>query len=364
MKRFCVAGIFCVGLGIVAALTTPVSAADGDSTQSLLVAVKPIEPFVYLSEGKPKGFSIDLIESIGRKLGKQIDYVKRDTVENVLDATKRGDADVAIAAISITADREASMDFSHPFYRSGLRIAVPSRNAASWLSTLRRFASWEFLSMLATLAGITLFAAHLLWVFERRTNPECFPASYFAGVGESLWWSIATIITGGCENKAPVTLWGRLVAVAWMLGSIVLVASFTATLASRMTSEAVIGAIDGPGALSGRTVATVRGTVAENELRTMEARVIPCPTLEHAMTAAMNGNAEAVVFDAPVLAHMIANTPAIAMHLVGPVFEHSDYGIAMAPGSDHRKPINQAILELVESDELAELQLKWFGERE
>jgi ABC-type amino acid transport substrate-binding protein len=68
MKRFCVAGIFCVGLGIVAALTTPVSAADGDSTQSLLVAVKPIEPFVYLSEGKPKGFSIDLIESIGRKI--------------------------------------------------------------------------------------------------------------------------------------------------------------------------------------------------------------------------------------------------------------------------------------------------------
>lgn len=348
----------------VALIASTAMAEDPIPGAPLSVAVRHIEPFVYLDQDKPEGFSIDVIEAIGRKLDRPITYLQRETVEDLLDTAQRGEANLAIAAISITASREAKLDFSHPFYRTGLRIAVPSRHAPSWLSTLRRFASWDFLSMLATIGGITLLAAHLLWAIEHRCNPESFPASYAKGVGEALWWSVATIITGGCENKAPVSLLGRLVAVAWMLGSIVLVASFTATLASQMTSESVVGAIDGPNSLPGHVVATIGGTLAEAELRGMEARVLPCPTIEAAIDAAVIGRADAVVFDAPVLAHAITNAPDKPIHLVGPMFEHSDYGIAMPRGSELRKSINQALLELVEGGELVKLQSKWFGERE
>jgi len=175
---------------------------------------------------------------------------------------------------------------------------------------------------------------------------------------------VATIITGGCENKAPVSLMGRMVAVGWMLGSIVLVASFTATLASQMTAESVASAISGPKDLSGRTVPTVKETTVVDDLQSMQALVLPCSTLDDAIAAAASGKADAVVFDAPVLANTIVEATRCPVRLVGPIFEHQDYGIALPPGSPLRKQINRILLTLAETGELAKLNLTWFGEKE
>jgi polar amino acid transport system substrate-binding protein len=214
------------------------------------------------------------------------------------------------------------------------------------------------------LTGLALVAAHLLWFIERSVNPSCFPRAYVAGVGEALWWSVATIITGGCENKAPVSLLGRLVAVAWMLASIVLVAVFTATLSSQMTTESVTGAIAGPDGLPGRVIATVGGTSVTDDLRRMRASIHECSDLSRAIASVVAGKADAVVFDAPVLAYHVRNDARSPIRLVGPVFDHQDYGIAFPPGSLLRKAVNQALLTLHENGTLAELNLRWFGEKE
>lgn len=332
--------------------------------EPLRVAVKRIEPFVYTDEARPRGFSIDLAEKIARDLNRRVEYVVVSTVQQLLDAARDRSVDFSIAAITVTAEREAGIDFSHPCFRSGLRIAVPFRGGPTWWATLHRLFSADLLAMLATLTGLTLAAAHLLWLIERNVNPECFPSTYLAGIGEAVWWSVATIITGGCENKAPISLMGRMVAVAWMLGSIVLVASFTATLSSQMTAESVAGAIGGPRDLSGRTVATVKGTTVVDDLQSMEAIVLQCSTLDDAISSAASGKADAVVFDAPVLANTIMEATRCPVRLVGPIFEHQDYGIALPPGSPLRKQINQILLTLAETGELAKLNLTWFGERE
>jgi polar amino acid transport system substrate-binding protein len=346
---------------VLALTAVPCAAADEPRVR---VAVKQIEPFVFTAAGTPSGFSIDVWDAISRSLDVTTDYRVVATVSELLELVQSGEVDAGIAAITITAEREAEVDFSHPLHRSGLRIAVPTHSHTTWLATLRRLLSMDFLAMLATLLGLTLLTAHLLWFLERRTNPDCFPQSYLAGVGEALWWSVATIITGGCENKAPVSLPGRLVAVAWMLGSILLVATFTATLASQMTAETVAGAITGPEGLPGRTIATVRDTTALQDLRQMLAVPLPCDSLDAAITAAATGQADAVVFDAPALAYTLHNDPHGRVKLVGPVFNHQHYGVALPTGSPLRKKVNQALLTLGENGTLAELNQKWFGERE
>ena len=224
--------------------------------------------------------------------------------------------------------------------------------------------SADLLAMFLTLVGLTLIASHLLWFIERGVNPDCFPARYFHGVGEAVWWSVATIITGGCENKAPVSLFGRLVAVAWMLGSIVLVASFTATLSSQMTAETVAGAITGPDDLPGRLVATVANTSAVPDLRNRNAKVRECQDLATALKDVADGRADAVVFDAPVLAHEVNRDWNGRVRLIGPLFEQQNYGIVLPRGSALRKAVNQAMLSLEETGKLAELNEKWFGQRE
>lgn len=342
----------------------PSTAADVEDREVVRVAVKPIPPFVYADTSAPTGFSIDLWNQIAKTSGLQTEFVVFQTVTDILDAIEQGEADAGIAAITINAEREAKVDFSHPFYRSGLRIGVPARSGPTWFAATGRFVSADLFAMGLTLVGLTLIAAHLLWFIERGVNPECFPAGYFSGVGEAVWWSVATIITGGCENKAPVSLLGRLVAVAWMLGSIVLVASFTATLASQMTAETVAGVISGPEGLPGRLVATVAGTNAVADLRERKARVRECVDLAGALREAASGRVEAVVFDAPVLAHAVKDNPDVGVRLIGPLFEHQDYGVVLPRGSRLRKAVNQALLGLAETGKLAELNLTWFGEKE
>jgi polar amino acid transport system substrate-binding protein len=147
-----------------------------------------------------------------------------------------------------------------------------------------------------------------------------------------------------------------------MLGSIVLVSAVTATLSSQMTTESVAGAISGPDGLPGRKVATVRGSSAVKSLRNLRASVREFSDLAAAMGGVSDGQAEALVFDAPVLAHAVTEDPRSPIRLVGPLFEHQDYGIVLPRGSDLRKSVNQAMLTLVENGKIGELNVRWFGE--
>lgn len=104
----------------------PGAAPAGEASTELRVAVKPIEPFVVATDDGWAGFSIDLWESLADRLGASFDYVEVDSVQGQLDAVAGGDADVAVAAISITSEREEAVDFSQPMYESGLQVLVPA----------------------------------------------------------------------------------------------------------------------------------------------------------------------------------------------------------------------------------------------
>ena len=170
------AALFVVLAGLFGAVAWPLRA-DGlaASEQTIRVAVKPIEPFVITRDGNLTGFSIDVWEDISRELGVETEYVVVATVPEILQAVKDSKVDAGIAAITITSDREKLVDFSHAFYRSGLRIAVPARSGPTWLATVGKFLSADFISMLAALVGLTLLTAHLLWLIERGINSDCFP---------------------------------------------------------------------------------------------------------------------------------------------------------------------------------------------
>jgi voltage-gated potassium channel len=59
---------------------------------------------------------------------------------------------------------------------------------------------------------------------------------------EALWWSIATVTTVGYGDFSPVTLTGRIIAVALMIAGIALLGVITATLASWLVER--VGAQD------------------------------------------------------------------------------------------------------------------------
>jgi len=103
---------------------------------SLVVTTEPaFPPFVYLSsDGQLTGFDIDLMNEIVRRLGLEVEYayIPFDGLAATLEAET---ADAAINAMTITHERDESIDFSRPYFKSGLAIAVQADETR--INTLR-----------------------------------------------------------------------------------------------------------------------------------------------------------------------------------------------------------------------------------
>ena len=78
----------------------------------LRVAISPFEPFVMLQPGQePAGFSVDLWRALADRLEVDYRFVEFSGVADKLAAVREGAVDVAIGGISITREREESLDF-------------------------------------------------------------------------------------------------------------------------------------------------------------------------------------------------------------------------------------------------------------
>jgi ABC-type amino acid transport substrate-binding protein len=332
--------------------------------QKIRVVTKPVQPFSFTENGKLVGFSIDLWEAVAKEAGFQFEVRSVDTVPQMLEVLKRREADVAIAAISITAERHAYMDFSQPYYDSGLQIVVASNAAGSGnLATnlTHQFLNWTTFKVVGLVFLVMFLISHLVWWFERRHNPEMYPEAYRAGVWESFWWTISMLCTGGCEAKGPAGVPARLVAILWMLASIVLIAYFTAAVTTEMTVKSLTGDVSGPADLPGIKAGTITGSTAETWLRNNKAKVSTYPDVPTALAALNSGELKALVYDAPVLRYHLSKQSGTRLRLVGQTFEKQSYGIGLQQESPLRLPINRALLALTERGFMETLQKKWFG---
>src|ERR1051325_1499154 len=89
---------------------------------TLRVATRIVRPFVFEQQGQLTGFSIELWQEISRELDAKSKFNVEPSVNDILEAVKSNQADLGIAAISITAERERDWDFSQPMFDAGLQI--------------------------------------------------------------------------------------------------------------------------------------------------------------------------------------------------------------------------------------------------
>ncbi|WP_426406962.1 transporter substrate-binding domain-containing protein [Bradyrhizobium ganzhouense] len=333
-------------------------------TAKLRVATRIVPPMVIEKNGVLSGFSIELWNGIGERLNRETEYVVFSDVSELLDAVGSGRADLAIAAISITSERENRFDFSQPIMNSGLQILVRGTSANVEPNPLRDLMQLFFSRTLLIWLGIALLLilvpAHLMFLVERTHHSGIIPTKrYFPGIFHAMFWAAGTLATQA--DQMPRHWMARIVAVLWMFTGVVFVAFYTAQLTASLTVQQIKGPINGPHDLVGKVVGTTRGSTATVYLNEVKAETLEFEKVDDLYSALLNQKIDAVVFDSPALLYYTTHDGRGLARTVGDVFHKEDYGIVFPTDSPLRKQVNEALLGLRESDTYQRIYEEWFG---
>ena len=335
-----------------AAPAVPAAAADATATAApggppLRVAVHIAPPFVMEAAGEFEGVSIELWDRVASRLGRPSVY-EAMPLEAMLDAVAAGEVDAALSAISITPERERRMDLSHGYHLAGLAVTMRSdaRSGRGLGTFIRGLLSPEFLTVLGVTTLLLAVVGVLIWLAERHVNPEHFPRELARGIGNGFWFSVVTLTTVGYGDSTPRTTHGRLIAMAWMLLSLLVISIVTGTIASSLTTARLDAARQGVEDLPNLRVGVVAGTVAEQAMRDRGISAAGLPGVEEGLAAVRDGRLDAFVHDHPILAHEVRRLYPRDLTVLPRQFSITAYAVAVPPGSPLLKSVNQAILEI------------------
>lgn len=332
-------------------------------TEPLKVGLTPVPPFVVEAEtGEWEGISVELWRQVADGIGRDYTLVPLSFKE-MLAKVESGDIDVAIGALTMTAEREAKFDFTHPFFQTGLSIAVPPAPEQGLWASLRALLSWQFVSVIIALGALLLGVGFILWLFERKRNPEQFGGDAIKGIGASFWWAAVTMTTVGYGDKAPVSFAGRAIALAWMFAGLIMVASFTAAITSSLTVSNLQHQIQGPEDLISANVATIAGTASEDYLRDERIRHQQYPDLTTAMLSVANGETDAVVYDRALLQYRNQQLGKKRLTLLPDIFQQQLYGFALPSGSKIRGQVSEQMLAVTEAASWQDTLRRYLGRK-
>ena len=332
---------------------------EGDTLQ---VATKVAPPFsMKKSNGEWHGISIELWRSVAEEMGVAFVLIEED-LQGMLDGVKEGRYDVGIAAISITVEREQVLDFSQAYYQSGLGIAVSAKGGSGAIGLVLRLFSTDFLSAIAALLVLLGVVGIVIWLVERKKNPEQFGGSPWHGIGSGFWWSAVTMTTVGYGDKAPVTVLGRLIGLIWMFAAIIIISSFTAAIAASLTVSELGSDVEGPNDLPNVRVGAIEDATADAWLGDRSISHRNYKTLEKGMDALADGEIDAFVHDAPMLKYAALDGYDGDLGVLPETFDNQFYGVAMPENSPLREEINRSLLLNAHGPSWNRLLLTYIGE--
>ena len=323
-------------------------AQDTTPGAELVVGTKEAPPFaIKHHDGSWSGISIELWRRIADKAGLRFRLVETPSVQDLIDGVAKGSFSVGVAAVTVTAARERHVDFTQPFYHTGLGIAVPI-NESPWVSITRALLSFSFLKAVGALLGFSLLVGFLIWLFEHRKT-EHFGGGA-KGLGSSVWWSTIAMTQAGAAQNAPATLPGRIVATGWMIASVIAIAVFTAGITSTLTRKELQGAVHTFDDLRSVRVGAVANSATTDYLAREQLPYQTFADIQAGLSAVSHGEIDAFVHDKPLLAWMVRKDSSNSVRMVDTSFSSESYAIVLPKDSALRPMLDAAVLDQIESE--------------
>jgi polar amino acid transport system substrate-binding protein len=368
LRNFAAVLLFCLGLfGWGSAVFAQTAEQGGTATTTVepmpvkvTVATREITPFIMKAGDGFTGFSAELWAELAKRMGLQYDFAVKANVGELLGAVEKGEGQVGIAAISITAEREQKFDFSQPMMDSGLQVMIAQTDDSgfSLREVMSFFTRGAMPYLLGLLALLVIVPGHIVWFAERGHSQRAFSSNYFPGIIQAMAWALSA--AAGQQNGDPQSRMGRIMSVLAIFVSLLFLTYWQAELTSSFTVQQLQGDISGPEDLPGKKVGTTKNSTAAKYLKGAQSLVTEYQKVDEALTALETGQLDAVVFDAPVLLYYASHGGRGKVRPVGPIFKRENYGIVFPRGSALRKRVNAELLTMREDGSYDALYNKWF----
>ncbi|XP_063826740.1 glutamate receptor ionotropic, kainate 2 isoform X4 [Ostrinia nubilalis] len=343
-----------------------------------------------------EGYAIDLIHEISKILGFNYTFklapdgrygsYNRETKEwdGMIRELLEQRADVAIADLTITYDREQVVDFTMPFMNLGISVLYrkPIKQPPNLFSFLSPLSLDVWIYMATAYLGVSV----LLFILARFTpyewhqthSPEGEKLENIFSLANCLWFAIGSLMQQSCDFL-PKAVSTRMVAGMWWFFTLIMISSYTANLAAFLTVERMDSPIESAedlakqtkikyGALKGgSTAAFFRDSNFSTYQRMWSFMESARPSV---FTSSNKEGEERVMRGKGSYAYLMESTTIeyvvernCDLTQVGGMLDSKGYGIAMPPNSPYRTAISGAVLKLQEEGKLHILKTKWWKEK-
>jgi polar amino acid transport system substrate-binding protein len=238
---------------------------------------------------------------------------------------------------------------------------VPKQTRLDWWCTARSLLTWRFFFLIIGLAALIGLVSLVIWLIERR-HTSFFGGPPTDGLVCSITWSTQAMARGSGSGGASTTKPGRLLGAVWIIGSVGLIAGFTAAITSHLTARELSGLVREAEDLHKVRVGVLHDSpTALAYLDREQIAHRDFSTLKEALQALADAKLDAVVDDKPILAWQIHEAFPTELQMLDLRLDPARYAIGLPLNSKLRQPVNIALIEALRTSWWQELLGHYVG---
>ncbi|PVD34216.1 hypothetical protein C0Q70_05482, partial [Pomacea canaliculata] len=240
---------------------------DNAVNRTKIINSQPFLMYKEKDDGHPltgnnrfEGYAMDLAWGLATEIG--FDFLfklvhdnkygarepKNNTWNGMIGELINGKADLAIAGLTITAERERYVDFSKPFMDIGVSIIIkkPQHQRPGVFSFMEPLSIeiWVCITIAYIVVSVALFVVSRFSPVEWKKDPH-----KSGGYGNdfsllnSFWFSMGALMFQGSDS-CPRSVSGRIIGGAWWFFVLIIISSYTANLAAFLTMKRMVKPIE------------------------------------------------------------------------------------------------------------------------
>ncbi len=331
-------------------------------SDTLVVGIYNNPPFVIQTEeGDFEGLSIELWESIAESAELNYRYELYSDVIGILKSLEYKEVDLTINPMEVNDVRVRKFDMTQPYFISSIGVAIPTLNRSPFTSFLNTIFSLAFLEIIVYLMLVIFVFGFFLWLVERKHNKIQFRPGLL-GLFDGLWWSAVTMTTVGYGDKAPKSNAGKGIAIVWMFTAVIIISSFTASIASTLTITGLQTDIENEEDIRlAESISVVGASAGEAYLLQEDipiSKAYASPIL--ALRALAKKDNDLLLFDHTILQYYINRLSLDDKVQLLPLTLKEDYQSFMLPKNHpYYDQINVGLMQEIQKESWEELQIKY-----